>query len=103
MKNYKILSELRKKNKLKEKDVADILHLDHSSISCYERGKAEPSIDILSKLAEIYGVSLDYLVNGKDNQILLKEEDIKLVFEFFNLLKRICMILNQDREDSIND
>lgn len=99
MKNYKILAELRKKKKLKEKEVAYMLHLDHSSISCYERGKAEPSIDILGKLAKIYDVSLNYLVNGEGNKLVLNEEDIKLFFDFLNFLNRLCLSLKQSKEN----
>jgi len=42
-------------------------------IGRYERGEAKPSLEVASKLADIFNVSLDYLV-GKTE--LLMDEDI---------------------------
>lgn len=79
MKNYKILAELRKKQKLTAKKVAEILNIDPSTISYYERGFTEPSIDVLAKLAQIYHVSLDYLILGEDNGITITNEEYEIL------------------------
>lgn len=52
---------LRQKEDLLQRDVADQLHIDRSTYSYYERGKTNPPLDILIKLADYFGVSLDYL------------------------------------------
>lgn len=92
MKNYKILAELRKKKKLKEKEVACMLHLDHYSISCYERGKAEPSIDTIVKLADIYNVSIENIVIPNDDSVLLtkKEYDDLKAYKTAFILQMQC-------------
>lgn len=79
MKNYKILSELRKKQGLTAKKVAKILNIDPSTISYYERGLTEPSIDVLAKLADIYRVSLDYLILGENNGITITNEEYEIL------------------------
>ena len=56
------LQELRSKKKLSQAEVADMLEVHHSTISSYERNTITPSLDILIKLARIYGASLDYIV-----------------------------------------
>lgn len=56
---------LRQKEGLLQRDVADQLHIDRSTYSYYERGKTNPPLDILIKLADYFGVSLDYLA-GRD-------------------------------------
>ena len=56
------LKELRKSEKLKQCDIAKELNVSQTCYANYENGKREPSIDTLCKLADIYHVSLDYLV-----------------------------------------
>lgn len=103
MKNYKILAKLRKKQKLTAKEVAEKLNFDNSTISCYERGKDEPSIDVLAKLAQMFHVSLDFIVNGEGKQITLTEDDINLLIQFNIFLSRICMCLKTNKEAEINE
>lgn len=92
MENYKVLSKLRKEHKLKAKDLAKMLNLDPTTISSYERGINEPSIDILAKIAAIYHVSIDYLVLGKRDEINISSED------FNNLLKISSFLLDMKKK-----
>lgn len=77
------LTAIRKMKKLKQKDVADTLHLERSTYSGYESGKSKPSIKKLIELADFFNVSTDYLLGRTDNPIILNviydvEEDIDL-------------------------
>ena len=56
-----ILTELRKTNKMTQRDVADRLGISQPSYIRYENGKSEPTIENLIKLADLFDVSLDYL------------------------------------------
>lgn len=58
----KNLTNLRIKNKLTQGEVASMVNYTDKSVSKWEHGEAMPPIDILKKLADIYKVSLDYLV-----------------------------------------
>ncbi len=58
---------LRQKEGLLQRDVADQLHIDRSTYSYYERGKTNPPLDILIKLADYFGVTTDYLL-GREAQ-----------------------------------
>jgi transcriptional regulator with XRE-family HTH domain len=60
--NMKNLKKIRIKNKLSQKEMADILTVTQSSYSKYERGLVEPDYDTLIKLAEYFNVSTDYLL-----------------------------------------
>ena len=62
----KQLKELRKKYHLTQKELANSLNLDPSSISKYESSNAAPSPEILLKLANFFNVSTDYLL-GNNN------------------------------------
>ena len=57
------LSVLRKKNKLSQEELADKLCLSRQTISKYETGETIPDIFVCQKMAEIFNVSLDDLVN----------------------------------------
>lgn len=48
------------------KQVSETLHLSNSAFTDWKKGRAKPGVENLSKLAEYFGVSLDYLVFGKE-------------------------------------
>lgn len=45
-----------------QKEVADKLGLDQSSVSLWETGKTAPRASVLVKLAGLYGVTVDELL-----------------------------------------
>lgn len=59
------LKELRKENKKTQQDVAKLLNIAQTTYGGYELETSEPTINTLCKLADYYGVSLDYLI-GRD-------------------------------------
>lgn len=62
----KTLLELRKLNNLTQKQVASQLGISQPSYIRYENGKAEPSLENLVKLADLFDVSIDYLCGRKE-------------------------------------
>lgn len=56
------LKELRIKENLPQEVIAFEIGVARSTYACYESGKNEPDIATLIKIADIYGISLDYLV-----------------------------------------
>ena len=58
----KNLSELRRKNKLTQSELAEILNYSDKAVSKWEQGSSLPGIEILYKLSKLYNVSLDYIV-----------------------------------------
>ena len=75
------LQELRKEKKMTQEELAKFLNLSTTGYCYYEQGKREPSIDILCKLADLYNVSLDYLVgrNRVDDIGYLTPEQISTI------------------------
>ena len=61
------LKEARLATGMSQKDVADALHLAPPSVSNWENGKTNPSQENLKALAELYHVSIDYLL-GRDRK-----------------------------------
>ena len=42
----------------------------------WEYGRTEPDFEMLSKIANVFGVSTDYLLNGKENSLDTKTADL---------------------------
>ncbi len=61
------IRSLREDRDWKQQDVAELLGIRQTTYSKYELGKILVPIDMLIKIADIYQVSLDYLV-GRSNQ-----------------------------------
>lgn len=57
------LISLRKLNKLTQEELAEKLDVSRQTLSKWETGESVPDIDKCKKLAEVFGVSLDDLVN----------------------------------------
>ncbi len=66
----KYISELRKSKNMTQKQLAEKLSITDKAVSKWERGLGYPDITTLPLLAEILGVTVDELLNGKqeDNQ-----------------------------------
>lgn len=56
------IRDLREDNDLKQKQIADFLMCDQSLYSKYERGERALPLEYADKLADFYGVSIDYLL-----------------------------------------
>ena len=62
------IKKLRTANNLSQYELAEKLYISRQAISKWENGEATPDMDKLVQLAEIFGVSLDYLVLGKETE-----------------------------------
>ncbi|MDO5563572.1 MAG: helix-turn-helix transcriptional regulator, partial [Synergistaceae bacterium] len=58
------LNRLRKEKGLKRCDIAEPLGVDAETIARYEREEREPKASDAVKIADVLGVSLEYLVTG---------------------------------------
>ena len=66
IKYYPRLRELRVAAGLNQTEIADILDMQQNQYSRYERGERELPMHLFIKLAEVYKVSLDYMVELSD-------------------------------------
>lgn len=69
------LYALRKKNGLSQQAVAEALQVSRQAISRWEVGTSVPTIENLSLLSKLYGVSTDYLINTEsEHPVRIKKE-----------------------------
>ncbi len=66
------IKSLREDCDLTQQNLADYLMIARSTYKNYENGDRSIPIEILIKLADFYGISLDYLVGRTDKKILNK-------------------------------
>lgn len=59
----KKLKDLREDHDYKQKYIADILGISQNSYSDIERGITNISVEALIKLADLYNVSIDYILD----------------------------------------
>jgi len=60
------LRKIRKMRNLNQLKVAMDLNISRESISYYENGKREPSLDLLQQMSKYFNVSIDYLITGEE-------------------------------------
>jgi transcriptional regulator with XRE-family HTH domain len=76
------IKQLRVENNLTQSELAEKVGLTYVQIGRYEKGKSNPSSDVLQKLASVLGTSTDYLMNGKTEQVEAQLVDKELIKQF---------------------
>jgi transcriptional regulator with XRE-family HTH domain len=77
------IQQLRKANSITQQDLGSKIDISHPQIVRYETKGVQPPADVLNKLAEVFGVSIDYLVNGNTNEKAQQTlKDAELIKEF---------------------
>ena len=77
------ITALRKKQNKKRQEVADDLGISRSSLEYYEKNKRKPDIEVLTKIADYYNVSADYLL-GRTNAETT-DKDLRFICEYTGL------------------
>ena len=80
-----VIQALRKKHRLSQKELSDHVGIGVSSISMWEAEKREPSLENLQTMAELFDVSVDYILYGKEEDRRLSKEQAELL-DLFNQL-----------------
>ena len=95
------ISHLRKERDMPQSELADILNVTRQAVSKWERGEGFPDISLLCAVAEVFGVSVDILLNagepsGNEAAILTSvtknQEIAKEVFENKDVVQDIINI-----------
>ncbi len=102
------LRALREEKELMQEEIAKRLNISTSAYGYYEQGRNEPSLETVKKLAEIFGVSTDYLLGLIDTkqhpkqiseELVLTKDDINTI----DLLKKANLLeqINADPDENI--
>lgn len=69
------LRVLRKQKQLSQSDLANELMVTRQAVSSWENGKSLPDVYTLSRIAELFGVSLDDLMVEDNKQTMNINKD----------------------------
>ena len=64
---YQRIRDLREDHDLTQRELGELLSCSQRVYSNYERGDIDIPTSVLIRLADYYGVSVDYLLNRTDN------------------------------------
>lgn len=80
------IKQLRTNRKIKQEDLAEAVGVKRSTVGKWENGNNYPTVEVLDKLASLFGVSTDYLL-GRDGLPTVKRNTLDFkILEEFNLL-----------------
>ena len=84
------MKAIMKKNDINAKQLTKELGISNSSFTDWGKGKGFPSVETLTKFADYFHVSLDYLVYGRERFVLkqldFSSQDEKELLEKFHIL-----------------
>lgn len=75
---YQRLTEVRKKLKISQTELANLLNCSQPNISDYEKGKIALPISALSIISKTYNVSMEWLVDGEGEMFKQNNPVIKV-------------------------
>ncbi|MBE6764155.1 MAG: helix-turn-helix transcriptional regulator [Ruminococcaceae bacterium] len=61
------LRSIREDRDIRQKDIAEYLHVSQNTYSQYETGVISLTADVLIRLSDYYHVSIDYLLDRTNN------------------------------------
>ena len=62
------IKKYRENKNMTQNEIADILEVSTATVSKYESGALEPSIESLKRLSELFGISVDDLLKDENNK-----------------------------------
>jgi transcriptional regulator with XRE-family HTH domain len=77
---------LRKSKELSQAELAKIIEVHFTQISRYERGETKPNAQAMTKLAKALDTTVDFLMNGSTDDIVL---DAGLEKELISRFKQV--------------
>ena len=69
---YKNLRGIREDKDIRQREIAAYLNVSQNTYSQYETGVISLTAEVLVKLADYYGVSVDYLLDRTNNPNMAK-------------------------------
>lgn len=93
---YEIFEQLLQKYGVSSYKVAKETGVTQSTLSDWKRGRSTPKLENMKKLADYFGVSIDYLMTGKDDlekEPKLNSKDEK---DIKNIIANTEQLLKQD-------
>ena len=79
MSTYERINFLCKENHITGKEIGEKLGLKKSPLTDWKNNKSKPTIDQIKAICEIFAVSADYILFGKDADESLRKEESEVI------------------------
>ncbi len=95
------IKKFRIKNNITQEELAEKINVTRQAVSNWENGKTEPDIETLTKIAQIFDISIDELVDGIPKGITElrgKKSHLKLgiIFTTFYFISTLAFLVLQE-------
>ncbi|HWO74304.1 helix-turn-helix domain-containing protein [Bacillus licheniformis] len=95
----KRLKEARERCGLSQKQAAQKLNITNKALSTYERDFRDPDTGTLKRLAELYNVSTDYLLDRKPNKTSKLDKTVNEALEELKNEETLLFMKNDEEID----
>lgn len=97
---YEIYQRLLDEKGLKNSDVSRGTGISNMTLSDWKRGKTTPKTDTMQKIADFLGVSVDYIMTGKESNISedLADELVEIMYADEEIKKCFTKILSMPKD-----
>ena len=83
------LKTLRQKKDFNQTEVGNAVDTHYSHIGRYENDQQMPSVETLKKIANLFGVSVDYLINDETEMTVKADFEDKRLLEQFKQAEKL--------------
>ena len=87
------LAASRKAGGYTQSEIAEKLGVSFQAVRLWERGETLPELDKLVELASLFGISLDWLIAGREEERILPEFEELLSDRLFEESCAYCTII----------
>ena len=81
-----IIRKLRVSKKMSQEELANQLGVSPQAVSRWENGKTYPDISLLSSIALLFNVTIDYLLCGDENLINKQIDEVRETESFKKIM-----------------
>lgn len=93
------IRRLRKAKGLTQGQLAELVDVTGSQISLIESGKRYPSFELLLKMGEVFGCSVDDIIRENEKPVITEDDGNEDLDEFISIVKE----LNEENAGSLRD
>lgn len=99
----KFILDLRKQNKMTQKEFADKLNVTAQAVSKWENGRGIPDIEILQKISTEFNVNIDSILNGEKGKKKISMKYLLIILLVIILLGIVIYLLLNSKDYNFTD
>lgn len=99
----KFILDLRKQNKMTQKELADKLNVTAQAVSKWENGRGIPDIEILQKISTEFNVNIDSILNGEKGKKKISMKYLLIILLVIILLGIVIYLLLNSKDYNFTD